>query len=175
MTKPPKELQGMDTPTDPVEGDTPPAAAYTAGIPWGVLPETPTARVIEKPWGSEAWWAFTSSYLGKKIYVNAGKQLSSQYHERKLETMLCESGEGVLEINGVALKFVQGMVQYIPAGVIHRLIATTDMVVLETSTTEVDDVVRLEDDYGRAGTSEADCAPGGDPGRDGGSGARNGG
>jgi len=170
-----KELTGVELPVDPAKTPEPPNAATVAPYPKGVLPETPAPMIVNRPWGSEIWWAFTTNYCGKKLFVKAGHRLSMQYHEVKTETMLCESGEGVLEINGVAVKFKPGMLQYVPAGVVHRLIAVTDMVVLETSTTEVDDVVRLEDDYGRVGNCEADCAPGGDPGREGGSGKLNGG
>ena len=166
---------GAGVPADSDEAQADAMAAAAASVPFGVLPDTPTVLVVNKSWGSEAWWAFTDHYCGKKIYVNAGCRLSKQYHERKTETMLCERGEGILEVNGIAVKFTPGMVQYIPAGVVHRLTAITAMVILETSTTEVDDVVRLEDDYGRAGTCQADSAPGGDPGREGGSGRLNGG
>ena len=92
---------------------------------------------VEKPWGHELWWAQTDRYVGKLLHVNAGAQLSLQYHVKKDETIHLWSGEMVLVLqDGGRL-------------VDHRMRAITDVDVLEVSTPEVEDVVRVQDDYGR--------------------------
>ena len=109
---------------------------------------------VEKPWGFEVWFAHTDAYVGKLIHVNAGHQLSLQYHVKKDETMYCLNGDArlVYEKDGelVEEKFVQGQSVHITPGTKHRLKAgESDCEVLEASTTEVDDVVRIQDSYGR--------------------------
>jgi mannose-6-phosphate isomerase-like protein (cupin superfamily) len=111
---------------------------------------------VDKPWGYELWWAQTDHYVGKIIHVNAGHSLSLQYHRVKVETVYLASGKAVYEIKEgddlVRLEMGAGDRLHIPAGTIHRVTAIEDIDIFEVSTPEVDDVVRLEDRYGRAGT-----------------------
>ncbi len=106
-------------------------------------------KVVEKPWGKEVWWAHTPRYAGKTIYVNAGHSLSLQYHQRKSETMFFSSGEGTLYLGGEEIPIKPGLSVDIPPGTVHRVRARTDLVLHEASTPEMDDVVRLDDNYGR--------------------------
>ncbi|MCY0879164.1 MAG: cupin domain-containing protein [Firmicutes bacterium] len=108
---------------------------------------------VEKPWGYELWWAVTDRYVGKIIHVNQGHSLSLQYHVKKHESMYLLSGEAELWLDGTARPFRAGEAVVIPPPTQHRLTAITDIDVVEVSTPELDDVVRLEDRYGRAGTS----------------------
>jgi mannose-6-phosphate isomerase-like protein (cupin superfamily) len=116
-------------------------------------------RRIDKPWGHEIWWALTDRYAGKLLHIEAGHRLSLQYHETKDETSYLYSGRLRLSRgeDADALDAVEvgpGGVWRNTAGVIHMVEAIEDCVVLEVSTPELDDVVRLEDSYGRAGTNE---------------------
>lgn len=109
---------------------------------------------VEKPWGYELIWALTERYVGKVLHVNAGHCLSCQYHNRKDETMHVLSGELILRI-GTADKleeraFRAGESVRIRPGVVHQIEAVTDTDVLEASTSELDDLVRLSDRYGRS-------------------------
>ena len=110
----------------------------------------------EKPWGYELLWAKTERYVGKIIHVNAGHALSLQYHRVKTETVYLMSGRVVYEIQeGEELRQLDlnpGDRLHIPAGTVHRVTAVEDADIFEVSTPELDDVVRLEDRYGRAGT-----------------------
>jgi mannose-6-phosphate isomerase-like protein (cupin superfamily) len=108
---------------------------------------------VDKPWGYEIWWAQTDRYVGKILFVAAGQALSLQYHEEKLESMYCLSGEGILTLDGERVTLTPGVARDIGVGVRHRLEAITDLTVVEVSTPEVYDVIRLEDRYGREGTS----------------------
>ncbi|TDA68667.1 MAG: cupin [Clostridia bacterium] len=106
-------------------------------------------RIVDKPWGREIWWAVTDRYVGKILEVKAGQALSLQYHREKLETLLFYQGEGILVL-GEEMMAVHPMEAYtIQPGTRHRITATSDLTVFEVSTTQVDDVVRLEDLYGR--------------------------
>lgn len=111
---------------------------------------------VEKPWGHELWWAQTERYVGKLLHVKAGHQLSLQFHERKDETIHLWSGELRLALDerdgqGLAEHVMRVGDSYrVKPGVVHRMIAVTDCDILEVSTPEVEDVVRLEDSYGRA-------------------------
>jgi quercetin dioxygenase-like cupin family protein len=112
---------------------------------------------VEKPWGHELWWAHTDRYVGKLLHVRAGHQLSLQFHRKKDETIHLWSGDLtlVLDEDGSGLsehKLRPGESYHIRPGTKHRMIAVTDCDILEASTPEVEDVVRLEDAYGRAGT-----------------------
>jgi mannose-6-phosphate isomerase-like protein (cupin superfamily) len=115
-------------------------------------------RRVEKPWGHELVWAETPRYVGKLIHIVAGACLSRQYHRRKDETFLVQKGEMDLEIDeGDARRTVRLRAQeafHCPPGTVHRMIAVTDVDLVEVSTPELDDVVRLEDAYGREGTSK---------------------
>ena len=113
-----------------------------------------TAEHVPKPWGHETIWARTERYVGKILHVRAGESLSLQYHERKDETMRVLSGALDLEV-GSAIEARQivrlgpGDAWHIPPGTRHRVVALVDTDILEVSTPETDDVVRLEDRYGR--------------------------
>lgn len=102
-----------------------------------------------KPWGWEVWWAVTPRYSAKVLFVRAGQQLSKQYHRQKQETMLCLKGNGTLELGDGIYSMTPGVVFEIRPRTVHRLAAESDLYVLEVSTSELDDVVRLEDAYGR--------------------------
>ena len=118
--------------------------------------KSPVKRV-PKPWGYEIIWAHTDRYVGKVLHIEAGHALSVQYHNRKDETIYLLSGEMKYwvklgdELEDVRLK--QGDAFRITPGTVHYMEAITDCDILEASTPELDDVVRLEDRYGREGTS----------------------
>jgi mannose-6-phosphate isomerase-like protein (cupin superfamily) len=95
----------------------------------------------------------TDKYVGKLIHVNQGQALSLQYHNVKHESMYVVSGEAVIMVDGQSLTVGAGDAVEIPPLTRHRLTAVTDVDVMEVSTPELDDVVRLEDHYGREGTS----------------------
>ena len=117
-----------------------------------------TPRRVEKPWGWELVWAETESYVGKLLHVRAGQALSLQYHEVKDEAWLVQEGRASLELGEVGgeLETVEigpgDTFRYRPRTV-HRVTAIEDLTVVEISTNHLDDVVRLEDRYGREGTS----------------------
>jgi mannose-6-phosphate isomerase-like protein (cupin superfamily) len=109
---------------------------------------------VEKPWGYELWWAQTDKYVGKILHVDAGHQLSLQYHDQKDETLYLLNGEMDMQFGPNAdqletKRMQPGDVHYNPPKLVHRMIAVTDVDILEVSTPEVEDVVRLEDSYGR--------------------------
>lgn len=109
---------------------------------------------IDKPWGHELVWAHTDRYVGKILHIRRGEALSLQYHERKDETIMVLSGaiELVHFCDGETprtIKLEPGQTFHIPPGLRHRMIAVDDTDIVEVSTTELDDVVRLEDRYGR--------------------------
>ncbi len=116
-------------------------------------------RRVEKPWGYELIWAETARYVGKVLHITKGQRLSRQYHNLKEETFLIQSGEMDLEIGQGAeiktLRMKQNDSFHCLPKTIHRMVAVTDVDVVEVSTPELDDVVRLEDAYGREGTSKA--------------------
>lgn len=109
---------------------------------------------VEKPWGWELIWAHSEHYCGKILFVREGEQLSLQFHNRKDETIYVHQGRIEIEIGEDAEpKVVEaGAAFRIRPGMVHRWRALEDSIVLEASTPELDDVVRLEDRYGRAGT-----------------------
>jgi quercetin dioxygenase-like cupin family protein len=115
-------------------------------------------RRVDKPWGHELIWAKTDRYVGKLLHIHAGGRLSRQYHRVKDETLLMVEGEMDLEIGPVGSlelrRMRRGDVFHVAPGTIHRMIAITDVDLVEVSTPELDDVVRIEDAYGREGTSE---------------------
>jgi len=112
---------------------------------------------VPKPWGHETIWAHTDHYVGKILHIKAGHALSIQYHNRKDETVHLLSGELVYRVqHGESLDdmhLTQGASFRITPGTIHQMEAITDCDVLEASTNDLDDVVRLSDRYGREGTS----------------------
>lgn len=113
--------------------------------------------LVSKPWGYERIWARSERYVGKVLHINAGEELSLQYHNKKDETVHLLSGELVYrvklgeELEDVKLKMGESF--RITPGTVHQMYAATDCDVLEVSTPEIDDVVRLSDRYGREGTS----------------------
>lgn len=114
-----------------------------------------SGQVVDKPWGHELIWAHTERYVGKILHINKGESLSYQYHVVKDETIRLLSGllDMDIETNGERskLRLTPGQCLHITPGMKHRMIAVEDCDVLEVSTPELDDVVRLEDRYGRAG------------------------
>ncbi len=118
------------------------------------------SELVKKPWGWENRFAITEKYLGKVIHINAGEMLSLQYHRQKDETLLVVKGamDLQLEDDGGRLRthrLTPGMSQRIIPGRKHRMIGVEECEFFEVSTPEIDDVVRLEDKYGRQGTSIA--------------------
>ena len=111
-------------------------------------------QIVSKPWGYEIIWAHTDRYVGKILHIKKGESLSYQYHVKKDETVRVLSGvlDMDLEVSGVRSRqrFALGDCLHIVPGMKHRMIAVEDCDVLEVSTPELDDVVRLEDSYGRA-------------------------
>ena len=118
-------------------------------------------RRVEKPWGYELIWALTEQYCGKVLFVKAGASLSLQFHREKDESWLVQSGKAKLELGEVGQKVLTeevigaGAAFRYPPGTVHRVTALEDTTILEVSTPHLDDVVRLEDKYGREGTSTA--------------------
>ena len=112
------------------------------------------ATHVAKPWGYERHWAKTDRYVGKVIHIEAGHALSLQYHNRKDETILLWSGRLLFEIRTGdevrSWEMEPGERVHVPPGTVHRMTAIEDCDVIEVSTPELDDVVRLEDRYGRA-------------------------
>jgi len=113
-----------------------------------------TVRKIDKPWGHELLWAHTADYVGKVLHIKKGHKLSLQYHEQKHETVLLYSGRMVLVLEDEAGTLREnyltpGEAYHVPAGRKHRMVALEDCEVFEVSTNHLEDVVRLEDSYGR--------------------------
>lgn len=114
-------------------------------------------RRVDKPWGYELIWAETKDYVGKILHINQGHKLSRQYHNIKEETFLVQSGEMDLEIGIPGVSSAPCVTHHMKPGdsfhctpkTVHRMIAITDVDVVEVSTPHLDDVVRLQDDYGR--------------------------
>jgi quercetin dioxygenase-like cupin family protein len=122
-------------------------------------PKLSGERRVEKPWGYEIIWAHTPKYVGKILHITKGHRLSRQYHKIKEETLRVLSGKMDLEVGPAesvkTLTMKAGDTFHVVPHTIHRMIAVEDTDVLEVSTSELDDVVRLEDSYGREGTSKA--------------------
>ena len=117
-----------------------------------------SARFVPKPWGHELIWAETDRYVGKLIAINAGQRLSLQYHERKEESLYVLSGRLRLHLDDDAgeLQYADlgpGDHAHVPVLRRHRFEALERVELIEVSTADLDDVVRLEDDFGREGTS----------------------
>ena len=112
---------------------------------------------VDKPWGYELRFIRTDRYAGKVLFIKAGSQLSLQYHEKKDEAFLVQSGtlELVLGREERVEKLGPGEARHITPGTVHRFRAITDTLLFEVSTPELEDVVRLADDYGRQGTTDA--------------------
>ncbi len=110
---------------------------------------------VEKPWGYEIVFAHTDKYVGKLLFIRAGEQLSLQFHREKDEVIYVHKGRIELEIGEPGAQVDTEVVGpghafHLTPGTVHRWRALEDAIVLEASTPELDDVVRLEDRYGRA-------------------------
>ena len=121
------------------------SSAATGGLP----------RRIDKPWGHEEIWAQTGRYVGKVLAVRAGARLSLQYHRQKEETLYVASGRVRIAVGAAPESLVEqvlgpGGVVHLAPGTLHRIEALEDARIFEVSTPELEDVVRLSDDYGRA-------------------------
>jgi len=118
------------------------------------------SRRVEKPWGWELIWAEADTYVGKILFVRSGHSLSLQFHRQKDESWYVESGRAELELGDAgqgalnAEVITAGACFHFPPGTVHRVTALEDTTILEVSTPHLEDVVRLEDSYGRAGTTE---------------------
>lgn len=116
-------------------------------------------KVVEKPWGREEWLSLTDRYCFKKITLWKGCKTSLQYHEKKVETTYIESGRAIVTYRprdseeSLVREVGPGFNIHLNPGDVHRFEALEDLVMFEASTIEVDDVIRLEDSYGRKGTS----------------------
>jgi len=118
-------------------------------------------RRVEKPWGWELIWAHADAYVGKVLFVRTGESLSLQFHREKDESWYVQSGRARLELGEVGQEALDEEVVTAGAcfrfgpGTVHRVTALEDTTILEVSTPHLHDVVRLEDRYGREGTSDA--------------------
>jgi mannose-6-phosphate isomerase len=115
-------------------------------------------RRVDKPWGNELIWALTDRYCGKIITIDTGRRLSLQYHERKDEWIHVLSGRLLLELENDAgeldsRELGPGDGAHVPVLRRHRYGALERVELIEVSSPEIDDVVRVQDDYGREGTS----------------------
>jgi mannose-6-phosphate isomerase len=123
--------------------------------PWAFEP-----RKVEKPWGYELIWAESDDYVGKVLFVKAGESLSLQFHRVKDESWLVQQGRAKLELGSVGDALLAqevigaGATFRFRPGTVHRITALEDTTIVEVSTNHLDDVVRLEDRYGREGTSQ---------------------
>jgi mannose-6-phosphate isomerase-like protein (cupin superfamily) len=123
--------------------------------PWAFEP-----RKVEKPWGYELIWAEADEYVGKVLFIKAGESLSLQFHRVKDESWLVQGGRAKHELGSTGDAVLREEVIAAGAsfrfrpGTVHRVTALEDTTILEVSTAHLDDVVRLDDRYGRQGTSE---------------------
>lgn len=113
---------------------------------------------VDKPWGYELRFVRTPRYAGKVLFIKAGSQLSLQYHEKKDEAFFVQSGTLDLVLGKGAeqrvVRLSPGGTHHITPFTVHRFRAVTDCLLFEVSTPELEDVVRIEDDFGRAGTTD---------------------
>ena len=122
--------------------------------PWAFEP-----RRVEKPWGHELIWAEADAYVGKILVVKAGESLSLQFHRVKDESWYVLDGRAKLELGAAGDAVLKtemisaGDCFHLKPGTVHRVTAVEDTTIIEASTPHLDDVVRLEDRYGREGTS----------------------
>ena len=113
---------------------------------------------VDKPWGYELRFVRTDRYAGKVLFITAGSQLSLQYHDNKDEAFYVQSGTLELVLGKgeeqTVVRMEPGSSRHITPGTIHRFRAVTDTLLFEVSTPELEDVVRIEDDYGRKGVKD---------------------
>lgn len=117
------------------------------------FPFTPSR--VEKPWGYEILWAHSDRYVGKILHIEPGQCLSLQYHERKHESIYVLRGRMIFRYRNdagvlVDREMIAGEAQQVPTGMVHQFEALERTDVLEASTPDLDDVIRLKDRYGRA-------------------------
>jgi len=116
---------------------------------------------VDKPWGHELIWVKTEQYVGKTLFLKAGESLSLQFHKVKDEAWYVLSGRAEVELGGPGEGMLNseivgpGAAFHFPPGTVHRVKAVEDTTIMEVSTPELDDIVRLEDRYGREGTTQA--------------------
>lgn len=116
----------------------------------------PSVQVKQKPWGREIWFAQTEHYAGKILELKKGHRYSLQYHERKVETQYVLEGKVKFTVGSDQTRLEEkilnpGEALHIPVRVLHRAEALEDSKIFEVSTPDLDDVVKIEDDYGRSG------------------------
>ena len=113
---------------------------------------------VDKPWGYELRFARTDRYAGKVLFIRAGSQLSLQFHRQKDESFLVHEGTLDLVLGRAeeqrVIRLGPGDASHVIPGTVHRFRAVTDCLLFEVSTPELEDVVRIEDDFGRAGTGD---------------------
>jgi mannose-6-phosphate isomerase len=113
-------------------------------------------RRVDKPWGYELIWSVTDTYCGKVLFVRAGHALSLQFHREKDEAWFVQDGRAKIELGEVGDSVLKeevvgaGAAFHYAPGTVHRVTAIEDTTILEVSTPHIEDVVRLEDAYGRA-------------------------
>lgn len=151
-------MTGNQQGEDPTQPATPGGHATTNTPPEAVVVPADKVKVVPKPWGEERWITVNDRYAGKLLLLKKGRRLSLQFHERKHEVQYVDSGRikytlGSTDRPGEVRELVAtaGTVIILPPGAIHRMEALEDSRLFEVSTPELDDVVRIEDDYGRAG------------------------
>ena len=114
---------------------------------------------VDKPWGYELRFVRTDRYAGKVLFIKRGAQLSLQYHAVKDESFFVQEGTVELVLgrgtDRQVMRLGPGETRHMPPGTVHRFRGVTDCLLFEVSTPELEDVVRIEDDYGRAGTQDA--------------------
>jgi mannose-6-phosphate isomerase len=122
----------------------------------GLEPFAVEPTKVDKPWGYELIWALTDDYCGKLLFVKAGASLSLQFHRQKDESWYIQSGRARLDMAAAGEKVPQsevvgpGAAFRIRPGTVHRVTAVEDTTIVEVSTPHLEDVVRLEDRYGRS-------------------------
>jgi mannose-6-phosphate isomerase len=119
-----------------------------------LTPQSDLPRKTDKPWGHELLWAWSRYYAAKILHIEAGQRLSLQYHRVKEESLLLLSGRLWVELEGTdgrmeMYEALSGQTFHIPPRCKHRLTALETSEVLEVSTPELEDLVRLQDDFGR--------------------------
>lgn len=129
----------------------------TGATPEATILSPDEVTVVEKPWGEERWIAHTDRYAGKLLILRKGHRLSLQYHERKHEVQYVQSGRIKYTLGSTdrpgdhrEVEVGAGTTVVLPPGAVHRMEAVEDAVIFEVSTPDLEDVVRLDDDYGRA-------------------------
>jgi mannose-6-phosphate isomerase len=108
-------------------------------------------KIIPKPWGKEIWFADQPEYAGKILHIKKGHRYSLQYHEKKKETQYVLKGTCKFTLGNEEITLKPGDKLDVLPGTVHRAEGITDVEIFEVSTSDLDDVVKIEDDYGRSG------------------------